>query len=526
MSVLCIDIGTYSIKFLECNPSKKNFSLISHREIPLQKVLSQFGPEDTIQDVQLSIIKSYLEDDTESKVIMQVPSQMVTSRYLHLPIASKKKAELMVPFQLDENLPFLISKAHYTTSMRKRNDSFDALVSISKVDDFEAFHEKLEKSEILPGLLASELNFYDSFARVNAANQPYAIIDIGHSTTKGYFINGAEVVSNHISHTAGRIIDDVISKTYAIPLAEAVAYKQANAFFLTDAQYNEVSAEQREFANIMKQTLWPLISEIKRWELGFRVKYGQSVETIYLCGGSSRINNIANFLSQAIGVRVELLDYSTWVQGSDDSFEDSSLSMSSVNMMGISQLDKEIIPNFLSGAFANTMSGQLPLYSISFLAVRTAAICLLLITFMMVERFVFLERENKLVDAEVIRSLKTPTLGIPVTERRYYPSQPKRILAALKKKNLEMSQEVSLVQSAIKEKAIAPLVEVSQALAQAGTTKVAYFEAENGNARLVLTSDNNDDLMKAQAALSSANLTDYASGPGNSSKEVTITFKY
>jgi len=276
----------------------------------------------------------------------------------------------------------------------------------------------------------------------------------------------------------------------------------------------------------MKQTLWPLISEIKRWELGFRVKYGQSVETIYLCGGSSRINNIANFLSQAIGVRVELLDYSTWVQGSDDSFEDSSLSMSSVNMMGISQLDKEIIPNFLSGAFANTMSGQLPLYSISFLAVRTAAICLLLITFMMVERFVFLERENKLVDAEVIRSLKTPTLGIPVTERRYYPSQPKRILAALKKKNLEMSQEVSLVQSAIKEKAIAPLVEVSQALAQAGTTKVAYFEAENGNARLVLTSDNNDDLMKAQAALSSANLTDYASGPGNSSKEVTITFKY
>ncbi len=526
MSVLCIDIGTYSIKFLECNPNKKNFSVISHREIPLQKVINQFGPEDTLEDVQLSIVRSYLEDGTESKVIMQLPSKMVTSRYLNLPITNKKKAEMMIPFQLDENLPFQISKAHYTLALKKRNTGFDAIVSIAKVDDFENFHDKLEKSEILPSLLSSELNFYDSFATVQASNQPYAIIDIGHSTTKAYFINGGEVVSNHISHTAGRIIDDVISKTYAIPLPEAVAYKQANAFFLTEAQYDEVSAEQKEFANIMKQTLWPLISEIKRWELGFRVKYGQSVETIYLCGGTSRINNIVNFLSQAVGVKVELLDFSNWVQGQDDLFEDAALSMSNVNMMAASQLDKEAVPNFLSGAFANSMAGQLPLYSISFLAVRTAAVCMLLITFMLVERFVFLEREGKMVDAEVIRALKTPSLGIPVTERRYYPSQPSRVLATLKKKNAQMAQEVSLVQSAIRQKGLTPLVNVSQALAQAGTTKVAFFEAENGNARLVLTSESADDLTKAQAALSSANLVNFEVGPGTTSKEVTITFNY
>ncbi len=526
MSVLCIDIGTYSIKFLECNPTKKNFSVISHREIPLQKVINQFGPEDTIEDVQLSIVKSYLEDGTDSKVIMQLPTQMVTSRYLHLPISNKKKAEMMVPFQLDENLPFQISKAHYTLSLKKRNESYDALVSIAKIDDFESFHEKLEKSEILPSLLSSELNFYDSFASVQAAKQPYAVIDIGHNTTKAYFINGGEVVSNHISHTAGRIIDDVISKTYAIPLAEAVAYKQANAFFLTDAQYGEVSAEQKEFANIMKQTLAPLISEIKRWELGFRVKYGQSVETIYICGGTSRINNIANFLSQAIGVKVELLDFSNWVQGQDDSFEDAALSMSTVNMMAASQLDKETLPNFLNGAFANSMTGQLPLYSVSFLAVRAAAVCFLLISFMLVERFVFLERESKMVDAEVIRALKTPSLGIPITQRRYYPTQPKRVLDVLKKKNSQMSQEVSLVQSALKEKGIAPLVSVSQALSQAGTAKVAFFEAENGNVRIVLTSESAEDLTKAQTALSSANLANFNVGPGTKSSEVTITFNY
>ena len=525
MSVLCIDIGSYSVKFLEIEAGKKSFSLISHREIPLQKVLGQFKPDATIEDIQISIVHSYLENGYDGKVIFQLPSQIITSRYLNLPIANRKKAEMMIPFQLDENLPYPISQAQFTTSLRKRSEGFDGLIAISKLNEFEVFHEKLERNEVLPSLLAAELNYADSFARVHASGKPYAIIDIGHATTKGYFINGAEVVSNHVSHIAGRLIDDVIAKTYTIPLSEAVAYKQANAFFLTDAQYEEVTPEQREFANLMKQTLWPLISEIKRWELGFRVKYGQSVETIYLCGGTSRTNNIANFLSQAIGVRVELLDFQPWVQAQDDRYEENVLSYSLSNMMAISNLDREPVPNFLSGAFANSMASQLPLYSISFLSVRLAALCLLLISFLLVERFAFLNRESKIVDAEVNRLLKTPSLALPITERRYYPSQPERVLQAIKKKTSAIAQEISLVQSATSKRALPPLLEVSQVLA-AQKVKVAFFEADAGKARLVITAEQEADLKLAQEALLAANLTMFQTGPGKNEKEVTVTFDY
>lgn len=526
MSVLCIDVGSYSVKFLECEPGKKNFAVLSHREIPLQKVLGQFGPEATIEDVQLSIVKSYLEQGYDGKVLMQVPPHMVTSRYLHLPITNRKKAEMMVPFQLDENLPFSMSQAHHTLSMRKRTEGFDALVSIAKVSEFEGFHDKLEKLDVLPNVLASELSYADAFAHVQTSTRPYAIIDIGHTTTKAYFINGGEVVSNHVSHIAGRLIDDVIAKTYGIPLSEAVAYKQANAFFLTEAQYKEVTPEQREFANLMKQTLWPLVSEMRRWELGFRVKYGQSVETIYLCGGTARTNNIANFLSQAIGVRVELVDFAPWTQGQDDSFEDAALSLSSANMMAVSQIDREPVPNFLTGPFANSMAGQLPVYSIGFLSVRLTALCLLLASFMLVERFVFLERESKLVDAEVNRLLKTPSLGLPVTERRYYPSQPSRILATLKKKTAGVAQEISLVQAATQKQALTPLVAVSQALLAHAKAKVAFFEADGGKARIVLTSEDAEALKNAQVALDQANLDAFQTGPGKNEKEVTVTFDY
>lgn len=526
MSVLCIDVGSYSVKFLECEPTKKSFNILSHREIPVHKVLGQFGPESTLEDVQLSIVKTFLEDGYDGKVVMQVPSQMITSRYLQLPIANRKKAEMMIPFQLDENLPFSVTAAHFTTSMRKRSEGFDALITIAKIQEFENYHDKLEKLEILPSTLSAEVNFADVYAKNNGSSRPYAIIDIGHSTTKAYFINGAEVVSNHVSHIAGRLIDDVIAKTYAIPLSEAVAYKQANAFFLTEAQYKEVTPEQREFASLMKQTLWPLISEIKRWELGFRVKYGQSVETIYICGGTARTNNIANFISQAIGIRVELIDFSTWVKGQDDQYEEGALSMASANMMAISNIEREPVPNFLHGAFANSMAGQLPLYSIGFLSVRIAALCLILVSFMLVERFVFLERESKFVDAEVSKLLKTPALGLSVAERRYYPMQPARVLATIKKKTASIAQEISLVQSANQKQALTPLVKVSQILSVHRECKVAFFEADGGKARLILNGSTPEALEKAQVALNQAGLDDFQSSPGKNSNEVTLTFNY
>jgi general secretion pathway protein L len=526
MSTLCIDIGSYSVKFLECELGKKNFSIFSYREIPLKQVAAQFGSDATNEDLQLSIVKTYLEEGHDGKVLMQVPAKMVTSRYLRLPITNRKKAEMMVPFQLDENLPFPMSTAHHTMSLRKRSEGFDALVTVLKTNEFERFHEKLEKLEIIPNVLAAELGYIDAFSRVHAQNHPYAIIDIGHTTTKGYFINGHEVVSNHVSHIAGRQIDDMIAKTYNISLNEAVAYKQANAFFLTEGQYQEVTAEQREFADLMRQTIWPLVNELRRWELGFRVKYGQSVETIYLCGGSSRINNIANFISQAVGVRVEILDFTPWVHAQEEHFEEEALSFSNTNFMALSQLDREALPNFLTGAFANSMAGQIPLYSTSFLTVRVAMVCFILLSFMLVERFVFLQKEAKTLDAEVVRLLKTPALALPITQRRYYPSQPQRIVEAVRKKNSELEQEVSLIQAATSRSGVSPLVRLSQSLIGHDKAKVLFFEANDGQARLVLSADNEENLERARASIAAAKLPAFHFGPGKNSNEFSINFEY
>ena len=135
------------------------------------------------------------------------------------------------------------------------------------------------------------------------------IVSIGHKSTNVYFTNDGMVVSNHTSYIAGKMITDFISKSYNVSYQEAEAYKHENAFFLTKEQHDLVDDEQKHFADLMRKIIAPLLQKLVGWELGYRVKYGVSIDTVYLTGGSSQITNIDGILSEALGKSVEYLPF-------------------------------------------------------------------------------------------------------------------------------------------------------------------------------------------------------------------------
>ena len=144
-------------------------------------------------------------------------------------------------------------------------------------------------------MLTSEISTMQSYIDHIRMNDTCCILDLGHKTTKAYFVQDRQIVSNHTSFVAGSAINEVIAKTYQISAEDAIIYKHENAFLLTDEQLDEVSNEQREFALLMKQVFSPLILDIKRWEIGHRVKFGTSIYKIYILGGTSQINSLENF---------------------------------------------------------------------------------------------------------------------------------------------------------------------------------------------------------------------------------------
>src|SRR5687768_10335650 len=105
MNILSIDVGSYSIKFIESHFERKQLVHQSFYQIILEEFAQDFPKEITLEEIQLEVVKEYLKKGKfEGKIIYQYPSRQLTVRLLTLPVISKKKVEMMIPFQLDKNL--------------------------------------------------------------------------------------------------------------------------------------------------------------------------------------------------------------------------------------------------------------------------------------------------------------------------------------------------------------------------------------------------------------------------------------
>ncbi|MGZ3808297.1 MAG: pilus assembly protein PilM, partial [Bacteriovorax sp.] len=462
MNILAIDVGSYSIKFVEVRPERKNLILVEKHEIILDEARAHYPDAKNLSELQKEVVASFIQKkSSEQKIIFQLPNELLTTRYLEIPGTSKRKTEQIIPFQLDENLPYSLNNAHYSSRLEKHAGGFSVLSNITQLNVFKEFFGFFESKDANPSVLTSEISTMQAYVDHIRMNDTCCILDLGHKTTKAYFVQGRQIVSNQTSFVAGSAINEVVSKTYQISLEDAVIYKHENAFLLTDEQLDDVSSDQREFALLMKQVFNPLILDLKRWEIGHRVKFGTSIDKIYVFGGTSQINGLENFLHFHTGLNVEFLPPLLDLKN-DYAVHEKTFYL--VKMMAISQKEPSNIINFLTGKFQTASSAFISLHSAVFLWVRTTFIALLLILGLSTERFFFLAKQEKALNSKIIGLLKTPSLDISVKDRKLYANKPESVLKALKKKNKVVKDEVSSILSSNAINALRPLAILSKTM--------------------------------------------------------------
>ena len=506
MDYLFIDIGTYSIKFLKIKIDRGKILPINVKSSLILESLPQFKEKAEIEDIQINAIKEHLKPGIDSKIIYQIPSEYITGRFIQLPVANKNKAEMMIPFQLDEQLPYSISEAHYTASLKKMSDHFKAMICVSKAQEFESFYDKIKQANILPNILTTDLAIVNNFVATSKIHFPYAILDIGHTTTKAYFMQDGVMTSNHVSYVGGEMIDSFLSKIYNLPLKEAVSYKHKNCFFLTEKQFQEIEGPQKEFAYLIKQIIWPLVKEIRRWELGHRTRFGQKIEKYFIIGGTSNIKNITNFLSQALEAKVGHLSIREHYAQFPKKIQGDEASYSLATMMTSIERTRTLPLNMLHGKFTATSMNQMPLHSTAFVALRTAIGAALMISFFIGERIFFLSDAILSIDREVIAKLRSPALNLTQAQRNAYRRAPERVLALLEKKNDEIGQGISSVMASNKKNAAIPLVGLSQIIGSDDGVELTQFYSNTSTTRASFKCKDEASLKKIKEALEKSSL--------------------
>ncbi len=507
MNYLFVDIGTYSVKFLKTKIDHGKIIPLSIQSSLILEAMKKFKDISSIEDIQIHLIKDYLKSGFEGKIIYQLPNEYITSRFIQLPVTNKNKANMMIPFQLDEQLPFPISTSHYAVSFRKYPDHFKSMICVSKISEFETYYNKLKNENILPNVLTTELACINNFVSTSEITYPYAILDIGHTTTKVYMIQNGVVVSNHVSYFGGKIIDLFISKTYNLSgMEEVLPYKHNHCFFLTENQFKTVDQPQKEFGYLIKQVIWPLITDIKRWELGHRTKYEEKIKKYFIIGGTSNIKNISHFLTQALTSQVGHLSIVDHYTNFPTKISNDEASYSLITIMTSLERTRKLPFNMLHGQFSTSSMNEIPLYSTAFIAIRALIIGFFLSAFFIVERVFFLSNNITSIDREILNKLRTPALKISQTQRASYRSNFDRILQILKGKNKQITQTISTTMASSKINALFPLINFNKTINNNDNIELIEFYSNNDTARAKLRFQNESILEETKTIIEKSSL--------------------
>ena len=149
MKFLAIDIGNYSIKFYEATWERRRINILRHEEILLEKALQNAPKVESIDALKRAVVKSFLGNEKyEGKIIFSLPFDLFTTRFIEVPVTNLKKAEAMIPFQLEETLPYSISQVHLVKSFLKAENKTYATVAVSPKNEFSKYFHQLENENI------------------------------------------------------------------------------------------------------------------------------------------------------------------------------------------------------------------------------------------------------------------------------------------------------------------------------------------------------------------------------------------
>jgi cell division ATPase FtsA len=132
-------------------------------------------------------------------------------------------------------------------------------------------------------------------------------IDIGHQRSQLCFLRGDEAVFGRTSSHAGEALTLALMRASEDKwtFAQAEQAKHTYGFVPSQAQPAATPA-QRQLGPILRDALAPFLRDLRQTLASFRAQEKTPVEAILLAGGGSRLQGLAEFLQEELGIPTSL----------------------------------------------------------------------------------------------------------------------------------------------------------------------------------------------------------------------------
>jgi type IV pilus assembly protein PilM len=276
-------------------------------------------------------------DLSDGQVVTYLPDGRAMTLRVEIPFDERAKVERVLPGLLADRLPMGLDELVYDFRIQRSRASaeaaeaaaeppaHEALVGLARREVLGAHLADLQHHGVDPHILGiPELMLGQIGSSVHHSGdvRRFAIVDMGHERTRVVILDGGEIVESRTILQGGRDLTHALAEDFDLSFEQAEQVKHDHGvLLLDDASLDhldpELREQVREVADVLAGQMRALMRDLRRTLQASYARAGERVERLYLCGGASRLRNMAPHLESQLGVAVERLEPDTLV-GSDE----------------------------------------------------------------------------------------------------------------------------------------------------------------------------------------------------------------
>jgi len=341
---LGLDIGTASVKAVELINNKNGYELRNLIKIDLPRMQENIEKE----AITAKLIKGLIDKHkvNTGRVISGVKGESVIVRRIRMPLMGQRETNQAVRWQAEEHIPYSLDQVCLSFQVLERNlmgeegEYMSVILVGVKKEAIRKHLQVLNRASVFPRIVdADALALFNVFQLSNPEDKDkVALLEIGHNNTSIVILDRGSPFLIRDINWGGFHLTQSVKKGLKVSYEVAQEMKEKYGIDAEEIDLsrpvnsqNESEEKNKRLVNAaIRKAMNTLVKEIVHsFEYYTSQKEGTAIKRVILSGGTSCLRNIDKFLSEELGLSVEIINPFTIITGKPAKFESEYLSKGS-----------------------------------------------------------------------------------------------------------------------------------------------------------------------------------------------------
>lgn len=296
-----VDIGHSSIKIMQLNNDKGNFSMQAYGSAQLNHTAIEKGiinnPEKIASKIYELITTSVRGKITSSRVAFSIPNEFSYSRVITVPMMSKKELSEAIENELNQSMPLPINDLYYDYDVVNLNDKQEIQLVATPRSIIDSYMNVSEMLGIDTAFIQTNIGSVTRTV-INTEmtnNRVSLIIDLGSSAADLTLFDGNEIRITSTADCGGENITKSIAKELGCNTVQAHIIKTRYGV--------DPSKKQKQIILAVNEVFRVLFDEVRKVNKYIRDRTeGKEIEQIIIVGGGSNMPGIGSFMTDNLKI--------------------------------------------------------------------------------------------------------------------------------------------------------------------------------------------------------------------------------